>query len=151
MAKNSNKYILRRENKSTHGWEVRIRRSKGSVLELFSDSTYKGKNNALKEARKFRDTVLKKIPLLNRKEVSSLPKKSNIKEGVGISLVKQRTVKRGKTTTLLYYQAYWTPKKGVHKARKFSISKYGKKKAYAKAAAARKQGLKESVVEYDEK
>lgn len=143
MRENPNKHILRRDNHNTHGWEVRIRRTKGSVLELFSDSKYGGKNNALKEARKFRDLVLKKIPTLNRREVANLPKKSNREEGVGISLVKLRTTKNGKTVTKSYYQAYWTPEKGVHKAKKFSIEKYGKRLAYKLAGDARRKGLKE--------
>jgi len=143
MAVLSNKYILRRDKKSTHGWEVRIVRNKGTVRELFSDSKYKGKSNALKEAKKFRNVVLKKIPRLNRKEISNLPKKSNIEEGVGISLVRQTTKRGNKKYTYAFYQAFWSPKKGVHKSRKFSISKYGKKMAYKLASATRAKGVRE--------
>ncbi|MDP1676256.1 MAG: AP2 domain-containing protein [Bacteroidota bacterium] len=143
MIAKSNRYILRRENNSTRGWEVRIRRTKGNVLELFSDSMYGGKNKALQKAKKFRDLVLKKIPKLNRKEIVNLPKKNNLEEGVGISLVRQKSVRNNKSYTHLFYQAYWSPAKGVHKSRKFSISKYGKQLAYKLAAVARKKGLRE--------
>ena len=146
MIDKSNRYILRRENNSTHGWEVRIRRTKGNVLELFSDSMYGGKNKALQKAKKFRDLVLKKIPKLSRKEIVNLPKKNNLEEGVGISLVKQKSVRNNKTYTHLFYQAYWSPATGVHKSRKFSIAKYGKQLAYKLAVAARKKGLREMSV-----
>ena len=139
-------YILRRETQHTKGWEVRIVRSKGTVRELFSDSRYGGKNRGLQEARKFRDIVLKRIPKLNRKEVSELPKKTTIEDGVGISLIKQRSIKGGKTITTLYYQAFWSPRKGVYKARKFSVKKYGKEKAFQLAVAARKKGLKKMSI-----
>lgn len=143
MPEHSNKYILRRETKSAGGWEVRVVRNKGTVRALFSDSKYGGKKKALREARKFRNLVLKKIPALNRREIANLPKKSNLEEGVGVSLVKQKTKRNNKVYTYLFYQAFWSPEKGVHKSRRFSISKYGKKLAYKLASAARAKGLKE--------
>ena len=143
MPEHANKYILRRETHSTRGWEVRIVRNKGTVRELFSDSKYGGKNNALKEAQKFRSLILKKIPALNRREIANLPKKSNLEEGVGVSLVKQKTKRNNKVYAYHFYQAFWSPKKGVHRSRRFSINKYGKKIAYKLASAARAKGLKE--------
>ena len=143
MTAKSNQYILRRETNSTHGWEVRIRRTKGNVLELFSDSMYGGKNKALQKAKKFRDLVLKKIPKLNRKEIVNLPKKNNLEEGIGISLVRQKNVRNHKSYTYQFYQAYWSPQKGLHKSRRFSINKYGKQLAYKLAVTARKKGLRE--------
>ena len=133
----------KRDKKSTHGWEVRIRRQSGIIEEFFSDSKYGGKDQALSEAKKFRDSKLDNYPKLNRREVAELKKTNNPNKKVGVSLVKHIDRRSYGEYTYWYYQAYWSPAKGVHKARKFSINRYGEAKAYKLACVARDKGLNE--------
>jgi len=132
-----------RNNKNTHGWEVRFRRQRGVLEEFFSDSTYGGMGEALKEARKFRDANLNEFPKLNRKEIAEIRKKNNPNEKVGVSLVKQTDHRSYGVYEYYYYQAYWSPSPGVHKCRRFSVNKYGEEESFKLACKVRDNGLKE--------
>lgn len=51
-----------RANKQTHGFQVHFLRGKQTVTKMFSDSLYGGKEGARRAARKFKRTVMRKLP-----------------------------------------------------------------------------------------
>jgi hypothetical protein len=150
MLANPNIFITRVDTKrgkqSTHGWEFRIHRLSGVIEEFFSDSKYGGKDEALKEARRFRNSKLKEFPKLDRREVAELRKKNNPNKKIGVSLVKQTDRRTYGIYEYWYYQAYWSPSPGVHKARRFSVNKYGDAKAYKLACEVRDKGLRDMKI-----
>ena len=52
----------KRANKQTHGFQVHFLRGKQTVTKMFSDSLYNGKEGARRAARKFKRTVMRKLP-----------------------------------------------------------------------------------------
>lgn len=52
----------KRANKQTHGFQVHFLRGKQTVTKMFSDSLYGGKEGARRAARKFKRTVMRKLP-----------------------------------------------------------------------------------------
>lgn len=128
---------------TTAGWECRIHRQRGDIEAFFSYSKYGGKDGALQAAKKFRDSKLKEFPKLNRREIAQLHKKNNPNKKVGVSKITHTDHRPHGEYTYWYYQAFWSPAPGVHKSRKFSISKYGEKEAYRLACEARDKGLAE--------
>lgn len=51
-----------RATKQTHGFQVHFLRGKQTVTKMFSDSLYGGKEGARRAARKFKRTVMRKLP-----------------------------------------------------------------------------------------
>ena len=51
-----------RAKKQTHGFQVHFLRGKQVVTKMFSDSMHGGKEGARRAARKFKKTVLRKLP-----------------------------------------------------------------------------------------
>jgi hypothetical protein len=51
-----------RAKKQTHGFQVHFLRGKQVVTKMFSDSMHGGKNGARRAARKFKSSVLRKLP-----------------------------------------------------------------------------------------
>ena len=127
----------------TKGYEVRIRRKNKLICKLFSDNVYRGKTKALKEAKKYRDKILEENPPMTRKEFAERNSGRSKSGVVGVSLIKAVDKRGDKSYSYQYWQAYWSPKPGVHKSRKFSVNKYGYEKAFKLAKQARKKGLKE--------
>jgi hypothetical protein len=144
---NAERFITRvdtsRDSKSTHGWEVRIRRKHVVIEEFFSDSKYGGWNKSCDAAREFRDQTLPKVPKMNRREIAEIRRKNFRSPRTGVSKTKSVDKRRVNIHIYWYWQAYWSPAPRMHKCKRFSINKYGNKEAYQRAVAAREKGLKE--------
>ncbi len=127
----------------THGWEVRIRRNYEPFEKFFNDAKYPSQWQALRAAKSYRDKIIKENPPMQRREFAQIAKRNNTSGKVGVSKV-YTLCKRGHYQYVYeYWQAMWTPKPGVRKCRRFSINKYGWKRARAMAIQVREQGLSE--------
>jgi hypothetical protein len=124
------------------GWQVKINRRGERHEPYFSDSVYGGKQQALAAAMKARDKLDKKCRPFTRLERAQRVTRRT-KSGVpGVRLL---TVHRKVGRRQRVYQfaiASWCPRPGQIKRRAFSVSKYGKRKAWELAVAARQQGLR---------
>lgn len=125
------------------GWQVKINRRGQRHEPYFSDSVYGGKQQSLTAAMKARDQLDRKCPPYTRLERAQRITQRT-KSGVpGVRLLTvQRRLGRNKQT-YLFAIASWCPRPGVIKRRAFSVAKFGRRKAWQLAVAARQQGLKD--------
>jgi hypothetical protein len=122
-------------DKKNHGWYVRVTHKGKTTQRYFPDKSCGGKNKALKAAREFRDGLVKKLPKAKQEAVSR-PLRKVKKSGVtGVTHVVSST---NGTNTYEYWQAAWEDGLARRKTAKFSISRYGDKKALELAIKARK-------------
>lgn len=112
--------------KRSHGWFVRVRVRGVPHVRFFSDKRHGGKLAALEAARACRDAWVKKLPKERQEALARRrrrPKRSGIK---GITRVLTRN-QAGQVFD--YWQASWVDEEGKRRAAKFSVAKYGEKKA----------------------
>lgn len=137
------KGISRIDSNSTHGWFVRGYKNKKTFSKLFSDKKHGGKLKALQAARKFRDTLNKKLskipqaPRPRRIVFSDTRNKTGI---IGVSYTKKRT---SAGRLFKCFSVTWRPEKGIQKCTSFSIQKYGKKGAFDRAVRLRRKKMLE--------
>ena len=137
------KGISRIDSGSTHGWFVRGYRNGKTYSRLFSDMKCGGKEEALEEARKFRDNLHKDLEEVPRKPRSRRIVLRDSRNATGVLGV-CRTSKKGPNGKMNdCYSVSWRPEPGIQKCTSFSIRKYGEKKAFQLAVAHRKKMLKE--------
>lgn len=135
-------YRLDSSEKNMHGWLVQITRSGSHQRKYFSDLSWGGKQNALLEARQFRDVLLRRSRLMSKVEYVSILRKSNRSGIAGVC----RAI--GETRTgakVAYWIAFWPKEGGLRGSAKFSVSKYGEENAFRLAVEARENGLKSVV------
>lgn len=138
-----NQHLSRIDNKSSHGWMVRISRPKVKISKFFSDSKYKGKRLAQYAARDFRDEKLKELEAQGktaRAQKLVWRQKNNTTGVIGITRTSR---KKADGTTSDYLNITWRPQPGVQRATSISIEKYGELKAMKKAVAIRNKHLKD--------
>ena len=124
--------------KKNHGWYVRVTHNAKTTQKYFPDKSCGGKNKALKGAREFRDALVRKLPKAKQEAVSR-PARKVKKSGVtGVTHVVSNI--NGKNT-YEYWQAAWEESSGRRKTAKFSISRYGDKKALERAIKARREAI----------
>lgn len=126
-----NKLITRIDHKNTHGWNVRIVKDGDTHSRLFSDGVHGGKRKALDAARSFRDKLhlkLFKRPVSERREI----RYSNARNSTGVVGVSLSIRQRG-SGVYEYYVATWCPRKGRQARKAFSVSMYGRRKAFRMA------------------
>lgn len=129
------KGISRIDSNRTHGWYVRVSYKGWYYSRFFADGKYGGREQAFKEATKFRDKAEKELgkPRTDRVVVTKSPRN---KTGV-IGVV--RLKKDGHDV----YEVNWTPKPGLLKRTSISIEKHGEEKAFKLAVALRKRKERE--------
>ncbi len=119
--------------KKNHGYYVRITHRGKTTQKFFPDKSLGGKSKALTAARKFRDSIVRKLPKF-KQEAASREKRRVLKSGVtGVTHVVSRAKGRN---DYAYWQAAWTDSRGRRRTAKFSISRYGNAKALAMAKKA---------------
>lgn len=119
--------ITRLDYKNTHGWWVRIKRRPEFYSKLFSDGIWGGKEEALEEARNWRDDMLRQSPkcTIRSSELTS----KGIKTGIaGLSL----SFEKGQQGLLPHLQVS-IQRDGKRIGRRYSISKWGMRAALWKA------------------
>ncbi len=124
--------------KKNHGFYVRITHKGKCHQKYFPDKSSGGKTKALKAAKEHRDALLKKMPKYKQEAAARKPRRIKKSGVIGVTHVVSRSAK-GKNYE--YWQAAWIVKK-KRKTAKFSISRYGDKKALDMAKKALKEGAK---------
>ena len=122
-------------DKKNHGYYVRITHRGKTTQKFFPDKACGGKSVALSDARKFRDKVFAKLPKARREAAQARRKRIKQSGVVGVTHVISKSV-AGKVYE--YWQAAWT-ERGRRKTAKFSIARYGDKKALELAKKARRK------------
>jgi len=125
--------------KKNHGYYVRITHRGSAHQKYFPDKASGGKTKALKAARAHRDKLLGKMP--KYKQEAAGKKKRRIKKS-GVTGVTHVVSNSPKGKIYEYWQAAWVDKDGKRKTAKFSVGRYGDKKALDMAKKARKDGTK---------
>ena len=126
----------------THGYEVRLMRRGQTFHKFFGDSSSGSKRKALAAARVYRDVLKATHQPYSRKEVAQLKSIRNTSGTVGIRLSEEVDRRGPNELVYLYWVAQWSPKSGVRKTRRFSVTKYGEEEAFRLAQKARRDGLK---------
>ena len=138
-----NRNITRIDTHSTHGYQLRFQRRGNVVDKFYSDGSHGGKTKALAAARKHRDELEKKHKPYSRKEIAKIRSEKNTSGVVGVRLAEEKSVSGEWEYTYYFWVAQWSPKPGVRKTKRFSVSKYGDEEAYKMAVAARQKGVRD--------
>ena len=116
------------EINKNHGWYVRVRFLGGTHSKFFSDKKYGGKYSALPLAIAWRDKTEKKLGKVRTNK--HLVTVSHSTTGVvGVCLNEK----------LNRYQVSWVTDQGKQGKTSVSIAKHGKKKAFSRACAIRRE------------
>jgi hypothetical protein len=134
---------VRTNGGQTRGWWVRVKRGEKRFSRLFSDSKYGGKENALLEARKYRDQLEKEhgeiVDLGYQIYKSSRNKSGLIGVHKGPKITKRQS---GKIYIYQNWIASWIdPVSGKRKNKAFAISKHGEAGALILALRAREEAI----------
>ena len=141
MSTANNKYAISRidqPSKKNHGYYVRITHRGKGIAKYFPDKKSGGKAKALKLAREYRDSLLKKMPKAKREAATRKRRKIPQSGSIGVTHVVSKAA-GGKSYD--YWQAAWQDSRGKRRTAKFSISRYGSKKALTMAKNARRDAL----------
>ena len=145
-AKDKNRNITRIDA-SAHGYWVRVMRRGECFSKLFSDGEYGGKRKALKAARDYRDQLVDDLAdkEQTRKQRAEIVTSRNYSGIPGVRYIEETSRKGDREYVYGYWEAQWSPKPYVRKKRRFSVKKYGDKKAMELAIEARAKGVEEMV------
>ena len=120
----------------THGWQVRLQRRGVKYAKYFSDRLFGGSKRALAEAREWRDALLERLE--NGDTVRVCRRSARNSSGVvGVSKV---TVVSSNGSEYQFWQATWSPEPGKRRCVKFSVKRYGDRRAFELAVEARQNG-----------
>jgi hypothetical protein len=127
----------------THAWRVSLCRRGKRHVKNFADKKLGGKGRALKEAKLYRDTLLRKHPPLSRKEFCSTLR-SNNKSGItGVyTYAKSFTLRDGTVKESWYWEAHWPTDEGEHAHQAFPVNEFGEETARQLAIRARKRAMR---------
>ena len=137
------KGISRIDSGSTHGWFVRGYRNGKTFSRLFSDLKCGGKQEALLEARSFRENLRKELEEIPAKPRARRIVTKDARNTTGVLGVCRTTKKSPMGVLHECFSVSWRPSRGVQKCTSFSIRKYGEKEAFRLAVAHREQKMKE--------
>lgn len=133
------KGISRIDSGSTHGWFVRGYRNGKTFSRLFSDRKCGSTEQALEQARAFRDELFGELAVIPKRPRNRRIVTRDSRNTTGVLGV-CRTAKRSPNGTINEcYSVSWRPAPGVQKCTSFSIRKYGEKKAFQLAVEHRKR------------
>ena len=122
----------------TPGWNFRLRFAGRIESSFFSDRSYGGKKNALVVARMYRDARLKQ---LGPKDVMRRIGRKSSRNSSGVVGVSRTAIMTTNGKKYICWSAQWPLLSGKHCIRRFSILKFGEKKARQLAIQARNEGL----------
>ncbi|MFO0702182.1 MAG: hypothetical protein U0236_23490 [Nitrospira sp.] len=125
----------------THAWVVRVQRRRLAHARQFSDGCYGGKTKALTAAQRYRDELLASLVPITRQEVCQIRKKNNRSGVSGVTRIDTWEWSRGRRFRRRYWDAQWPDRTGRAVHKKFSIRKYGERRAFRLAVLARRNGL----------
>jgi hypothetical protein len=107
-------------HRNTHGWQVRVTRQRHRHTKFFSDVRFGGSDGAFVAAQHYRDHLIEKLPdALRGSEVAAMKRSTSGVPGIRLSF--DDGVARIEADTLTA--------DGQRKVRKFSVRKWGLRKA----------------------
>ena len=120
----------------THGWQVRLQRRGKKFAKYFSNHLHGGSRRAFRIAQAWRAQLLTN---LEAEETVRICRRSarNSSGVVGVSKV---TVVAPNGCEYHFWQATWSPAPGKRRCVKFSIRRYGDRRAFELAVEAREAG-----------
>ena len=149
----SHRNIFRVDTNNTHGWQVRYVVDKNHYSKLFSDKKYGGRDNALIEAKKYRDD-LKILVKEKREKLDLRPRKfiysdfaTNNKSGI-IGINRTSTKERSGNYSH-HWQTALIDAEGKLINRSRAIKKWGEKGALLEIIKIRMDGLQEIIDNID--
>lgn len=138
MANSSQRqYAIGRLRRAKHAWcwRVNFSRSGQKYSHTFYDLKHGGKARALAAAIEWRDTQLRKVEVLTRRQFNQLPRSNNTSGTTGVHFL------RNKRQPLGLWQARVKLPRGRLIHRSFAVKRFGERNAYRQAVQARKQLL----------
>ena len=133
------KGISRIDSGSTHGWFVRGYRNGKTYSRLFSDLKCGGREEALAEARRYRETLRRKLETIPEKPRARRIVTSDARNRTGVIGVCRTIKKSPKGVPHACYSVSWRPQRGLQKCTSFSIRKYGEEEAFRLAVEYRRK------------
>lgn len=133
----------------THSWLVTIQRRGRIYHRHFTDRVHGGKRQALKAARAYRDRLTSELRPLTRQELCAIRKKNNRSGISGVTRID--VMEKGRDDRVyrrIYWDAQWPIDNGKARHRKFSVKKYGEKRAFELACKARRTALRSLQVSF---
>ncbi len=112
--------ITRFDYGNTHGFVVRYMRDGAHFQKLFSDGRYNSQEEAFEAAQLYLTELKNAFPPMNRREFAERKRRNNTSGHVGV--YRNTSVTRGRWK-YENWVAMWTPRKGDHKHKNFSINK----------------------------
>jgi len=137
------KGISRIDSETTHGWFVRGYRNGKTYSRLFSDRKCGGREEALGEARAFRERLQRKLEEMPQARRARRVVLRDVRNSTGVLGVCRTSKRHPNGSVTECYSVSWRPEPGKQKCTSFSIRKYGEKKAFQLAVAHRKKMMKE--------
>ena len=129
-------HLIQRYEHNYSGWVVTAKRRGKRFRRFFSDQP-KGRRNALRAARDFRDKLVAHLPRPTKIKRTDIRNSTGI---IGVARVKERT-HSGKV--FVRYVASWLKHNGERGKASFSVGLYGEKEAFRLASCARRATLQE--------
>lgn len=134
-------YRIDHEDSSTHSWLVTIQRRGHVYNRQFTDTVYGGKRKAFAAAKVYRDYLLTHLRPLTRVECCMVKRRNNRSGISGVTRIDTWENSRGRRYRRRYWLAQWPAGKGKAMMKKFSIKRYGERKAFQQAVRARRKAL----------
>ncbi|HYD81837.1 MAG TPA: AP2 domain-containing protein [Paucimonas sp.] len=123
--------------KNTHGWLVQVQREGRRYAKFFSDSVHGGKRKALAGAVAYRDAIRQEKEPAHRKWLRRIVRTNNTSGTPGVGRYARSD------TGQEYWCAYWNDLEGKRRERKFSVAKYGERRARQLALETRAKQLRQ--------
>ena len=133
----SSEHLIQRYEHNHSGWVVTTRRRGKRFRRFFSDKP-KGRRNALRAARAFKDKLVVQLPRPTKIKRTDIRNTTGV---IGVARVKERT-RIGRW--FARYVAQWPDRSGKNGRATFSVGLYGEQEALRLAVAARRAGLRQA-------
>lgn len=128
---------------AVHGWRVSLRRRGQMHVRNFPDRKHGGSIAALAAAKLYRDELIRRYPPLTRIEFADVLRRNNTSGVPGVSRVQYAyRLVSGAKRQAVYWEAIWPTQPGENERKRFSVSQFGDRGAFALACAARREGLR---------
>lgn len=128
--------LIHRYEHNYSGWVVTVKRRGKRFRRFFSDKP-KGRREALRAARSFRNKLLAQLPRPTKVKGTDIRNTTGV---IGVARTKERT-RSGKV--FVRYVASWLKPNGQRGKASFSVGLFGEKEAFKLASCARRAALEE--------
>jgi hypothetical protein len=129
------------EKRRTHCWVVVVQRKGKIWRRSFPDRRHGGKLKSLEAAREFRNKILTEHQPMTRAEYASIKRKNNRSGTPGVCRITRFETAFDRRVERHYWVAFWASPDGQKKQIKFSVDRYGERRAFYRAREARRRAL----------